>query len=163
MKHIPNPGGEAWIVTPQGEVRSVKYSSTVVSTLLDVKYYNNELGRPTRVRSVHLKREVEALGFRMLEALYEAEGIENGMETFLDFIAQCRRLRISRKIDDAYLPDAVIAMRSNALNPNIVLPPPAKGAAAKTEDSAASAAKVEAPQPGSVGKAAPRRASADVR
>lgn len=125
--------GEAWIVTPKGEISNESFSPTRTPYCIQVKWQKNEYGRPERFERWDIKPELREKGFRSLKEMYDREDWPEGYDAFLDLVGQCRRKGIRFRKDesgaivhpipDEYLPEAVVSRRVTHANPNLEMPP----------------------------------------
>lgn len=112
MRHFQQDPFRTWLVTPNGNVKTVYFHGNVQSPLLDVGYHRVN-GRVMGITFVRASGAASSEGYSMLEDLYREEGREGEWEAFLDYQRNIQAMDIVQHFPDEMLPKEVLSRRKD--------------------------------------------------
>lgn len=138
LRGTDDPGKFALAVDPKGRIRTLSYSLNGKSSkLIGTPIINNK--RLVGWKDIELSRDARAQGWVLFDDLCKAEGRMQDCETVYEIYRRNRTRKSGKaiEIDEAYLPEALMAIRaSGGVDMSPKLPPPQKKSKKAVEKSA---------------------------
>jgi hypothetical protein len=138
LRGTNDPGEFALAVDDKGRIRTLAYSLNGKSSkLIGTPVINNK--RLVGWRDIELSRDARAKGWVLLDDLYKAEGRMQDCETVYEIYRRNRTRKSGKaiEVDEAYLPEALMAIRARGgIDNGPKLPPPQKKAKKSIEKTA---------------------------
>lgn len=135
LRGTDDPGKFALAVDNKGRIRTLSYCLNGKSSkLIGTPVINNK--RLVGWRDIELSRDARANGWVLLDDLYKAEDRMQDCETVYEIYRRNRTRKSGKaiEVDEAYLPEALLAIRASGGVDNAPkLPPPQKKAKKPTE------------------------------
>ena len=114
MRSVQDDLFRAWVVMPNGRIRTIYYQNSVTSPYLIVEKHHAKPGRVTSFGEVALSPAARRSGCALLKDLYAAEDRMDDWAVWLDYQDTVEAANDRTEFPDEYLPSEVLGRRAKA-------------------------------------------------
>jgi hypothetical protein len=114
MRSVNDELFSAYVVMPDGRIRTIRYQNSVTSPYLIVEKHYAKPGRVTSFGEVALSPGARRRGCALLKDLYAAEDRMDDWAVWLDYQDRVKVTGEKTEFPDEYLPGEVLVRRANA-------------------------------------------------